>query len=285
MPSFYIQVGTVTVSVIFPDALLPSIESSVFSAILTSHRVSESVHYRITEQDGRWLLFRNNRLTHRNRQPIRIVYALEWQIVNDFVKKNKTVLKLHAATLARDSIGFIFCGAPSAGKTSLAITLMQSGWQCLSDEFALLDSDGQIVPFPRNLIIKPHLQDKVKIPANSPVFRVDADSQGKNNAYYVSPLLWGTVLKTGTVPVRSLIFLEKADKMGFDLRPIARYAAFRLLMQNMFNPQILKPDRLDNLLGLINSRPVYNLKMSNPLDLPLPTRQMLIDQLIRIKND
>ncbi|MFH1212561.1 MAG: hypothetical protein V1681_00590 [Candidatus Neomarinimicrobiota bacterium] len=285
MSSYYIQVGTVAVSVIFPDALLPLIESSVFSAIRTNQWVSESIHYRITEQDGRWLLFRNSRLTHRNQQPIRIVYALEWQIVNDFVKKNKTVLKLHAAALAQESMGYIFCGAPSAGKTSLAITLMQSGWQFLSDEFALLDSAGQIIPFPRNLIIKPHLQDKVRIPTNSPVFRVDADIHGKNNAYYLSPQLWGTVLKTGTVPLRSFIFLEKSDNVGFDLRPIARYAAFRLLMQNLFNPQILKSDRLDNLLKLVNSRPVYSLKISSPLELSLPTRQMLIDQLVRIKND
>lgn len=282
MPLFNIQVGLAGVSLECSESMFTMIGSSVFSAIIKPASAQAKIHYRLQTQNDRTYLFRNQHLTHRNRQLSRIIYALEWQIVNDLIQQNSSTFKLHAAALALNDSGLIFCGAPSTGKTSLSILLMQNGWQFLSDEFALLSTDGQVIPFPRNLIIKPHLRHKVVIPTDLTVFRVDGDQGEKKDAYYLSPQIFGTVLPISSVPIGSFIFLENNDQTGFDLQPIAHSEAFRLLMQHLFNPRILKQKGLDFLLDLLNICPVYRLKISSPLDLASADRQALIKQLIGI---
>jgi|GEM_PF-589615 len=284
MPLFKIQVDSAEVSLECSQSFSAGIRSAVFSAIIKSTPQSTKIHYRILTHNDRLYLYRNNRLTHRNRQSNRIIYALEWQIVNDLVIKNPTALKFHAAALAWHNSGLIFCGAPSSGKTSLSILLMQNGWQFLSDEFAFLNPNQRLIPFPRNLIIKPHLQGNIPIPADSLIFRVDDDHGAKQEAYYLSPKLFGTVSPKKLIIPTSFIFLENHERGGFRFEPLAHYAAFRLLMQHLFNPQLLKRERLDPLLNLLNAIPVYSLKIASPLNLPPAEQQTLVKQLIQIIN-
>jgi len=282
MPIYKIQVGAGAVSLECNHPVAAGVEASVFSALLNPTAVPAKIHYRILMQNDRLTLFRKNRLTHRNRQFARIIYALEWQIVNDLIEQNKTALKLHSAALTYRNNGFIFCGAPSTGKTSLAILLIQNGWQLLSDEFALLNADRQIIPFPRNLIIKPHLHDKVTIPAGLPVFRLYGDSGEKIETHYLSPLLFGSVKADASAPLKGIVFLEKKEQTGFDLQPIARYAGFRLLIQHLFNRNQIGQQWIDFLVDWLNSCPLYCLKISSPLELSPAEQQALVEQLIRI---
>jgi len=282
MPIYKIQVGAAEVSLECNHPVAAGVEASVFSALLNPASVPAKIHYRILMQNGRLILFRQKRPTHRNRQSVRIIYALEWQVVNDLIEQNKTMLKLHGAALSYQNNGFIFCGAPSTGKTSLAILSMQKGWQLLSDEFALLNTNRQIIPFPRNLIIKPHLRDRVTIPNGLPVFRLYDDSGDKIETHYLSPLLFGRVNTGSPVPLKGIIFLEKNEQPGFDLQPMARYAGFRLLIQHLFNRNKIGQKWIDYLVDLLNSCPVYSLKISSPLELPATEQQALMEQLTRI---
>ena len=51
---------------------------------------------------------------------------------------------LHGALLANDSGAIFLCGSPGAGKTTLALALMQCGFQSYADDIALLHADGTI---------------------------------------------------------------------------------------------------------------------------------------------
>jgi len=283
MPIYNIQVGTAKVSIEVYHSLASAVERSVFSTLLKTADTPLQIHYRILNQASRLLLYRNKRLTHRNVSLSKIIYALEWQIVNDLIEQNKTTLKIHSAALARRDSGFIFCGAPSTGKTSLAILLMQNGWQFLSDEFALLNSSGEIIPFPRNLIIKPHLRERVRFPADSMTFRINDDAGEKIDAYYLSPLLFGSQIADTPIPLQRIIFLENNTSSGFNLMPIQRYVAFRLLMQNLFSGNRIGQPWIDRLVKLVNTYPVYQLKIFNPLELSEPDRHALIARLTGIK--
>ncbi|MFA7710547.1 MAG: hypothetical protein WCY30_05540 [Candidatus Neomarinimicrobiota bacterium] len=282
MPLFKIQIGLAEVSLECSQSLSAKIRNSVFSAIIKSTAKQTRIHYNIQAQNERFELFRNNRLTHRNRHLNRIIYALEWQIVNDLINQNPTALKLHAAALTWQKSGLIFCGAPSTGKTSLSILLMQNGWQLCSDEFAFLNPNGKIIPFPRNLIIKPHLREHVFIPPDSPVFPTDNDHNQKKEAYYLSPRLFGSISRIRAIHPVSFIFLEKDERRGFNLKPIARYAAFRLFMQHLFNPHLLQKERLDRLINLLNICPVYSLRISSPLEMPATDQKKLLEKLTQV---
>ncbi|HPC36492.1 MAG TPA: hypothetical protein P5268_06900 [Candidatus Marinimicrobia bacterium] len=282
MPLFKIQIGSGEVSIECGNDIVNDIISSVFSIIIRPTQFPAKIHYRIMFENDRFFLFRNNRLTHRNRQLTRIIYALEWQIVQDLLTKNKSTLKFHSAALKQNDAGFIFCGAASSGKTSLAILLIHYNWELLSDEFAIVDLNQQIIPFPRNLIIKPHLCNKIKIPLDSPIFNLDDESNGKIDARYISPSLFGSVY-LNPVPLKGLVFLEKSDHNGFNLQPLEHHQAFKLLTQYLLDRNFNVGKWLNFLVSLLDTSAVYRLKISSPMDLSPTESRALIEQLNQIK--
>ena len=59
---------------------------------------------------------------------------------------------LHASGIAINNKGFVFAGAPGAGKTAIILNLMDSSI-FLNDEIALLSSDGAIYSFPSPICV------------------------------------------------------------------------------------------------------------------------------------
>ena len=55
-------------------------------------------------------------------------------------------LVLNATTLVRDGKAVMLLGSPVSGKTTLAWCLLQQGWQLLSSELSLVDSQGLVWP-------------------------------------------------------------------------------------------------------------------------------------------
>jgi len=62
---------------------------------------------------------------------------------------------LHASGIVINNKGFVFAGAPGAGKTAIILNLMDSSI-FLNDEFALLSSDGAIYSFPSPICVYNH---------------------------------------------------------------------------------------------------------------------------------
>jgi len=58
---------------------------------------------------------------------------------------------IHAASLAINDSATIFAGDSGAGKSTICTKGVLSGCTYLSDEFALINPDGKILPFPRPL--------------------------------------------------------------------------------------------------------------------------------------
>jgi len=76
---------------------------------------------------------------------------------------------LHASAVAINNRGFVFAGAPGAGKTAIILNLMGSS-VFLNDEHALLSSDGAIYGVPSPICIFDHnlksapLREKMTVP-------------------------------------------------------------------------------------------------------------------------
>ena len=63
-------------------------------------------------------------------------------------------MRLHAACLAIGGGGLVIPGDSYSGKTTIASALLRCGASYLSDEFAVLDSDGQVHPHNTELSIR-----------------------------------------------------------------------------------------------------------------------------------
>lgn len=56
---------------------------------------------------------------------------------------------IHACVVAHQGVGLLLPGPSMAGKTTMALALVQAGAEYCSDEFALLDDRGSVHPYPR----------------------------------------------------------------------------------------------------------------------------------------
>jgi hypothetical protein len=61
---------------------------------------------------------------------------------------------VHAGVVAHRGRGLILPGVSFAGKTELVAALLRAGASYYSDEFAVLDADGRVHPYPRRLSVR-----------------------------------------------------------------------------------------------------------------------------------
>ena len=270
-----------TISLECPENLSVLISSTVFSELITTQPFHSAIKYRVTEIDKKYYLFRNKRLTHRNKKIEKIIYALEWQIVSDLIRQNKSILKFHAASLSVNGNGYLFIGDSGTGKTSLSISLLQNGWNFLSDEFGLLDPASlQLLPFPRNLIIKPHHHKYLNsIPANIQ-FKLKDDEGNHFPAIYMAPAIFGKS-DYSILPKIHKIFLLENQTNGFDIQSVSQSDAFNQLLTLLFNSHNFRKTLVIIFTKLLRNISIYRLKMQNPLEFNSATQKMFINQIVK----
>lgn len=81
-------------------------------------------------------------------------------------ERHQDVLFVHAGAVAWNNIGIIAPGRAHAGKTSLVAALLRAGASYLSDEFAPIDRDGNVHPYPRHLSIRQVDGSTTRVPAS-----------------------------------------------------------------------------------------------------------------------
>ncbi|ASP68149.1 serine kinase [Sinorhizobium meliloti] len=77
------------------------------------------------------------------------VPAVKALLTEDVLASLGTKVALHAALLVKNGKGLLICGAPGAGKSTLALALLEAGFACGGDDIALMRPDGLLrgVPF------------------------------------------------------------------------------------------------------------------------------------------
>ncbi len=115
---------------------------------------------------------------------------------------------MHAGVVALGGRAIILPGASHTGKSTLVSALVREGAEYGSDEFAVIDSQGRVRPWPRWLgMRRPGQPDE----------RVD-------------PMRLGARIMANDVPVRAIVFTSFQAAADVDLRPVAAGdAALRML--------------------------------------------------------
>lgn len=83
------------------------------------------------------------------------VGALDAAIRNRIGRLAPGRIFVHAGVVAHDGAAIVLPGRTNTGKTTLVSALVAAGAQYCSDEFAVLDADGLVHPYPRPLGIRP----------------------------------------------------------------------------------------------------------------------------------
>jgi len=269
-----------TVGLNYPACLGKKIKTSVFSSLLTNHThpIDTDIEYTINLSDSKYYLYRNGRKTHQNRDSHKIIYALEWQIVNDFLHAYKNQIKFHAASLVFHNEGVLFIGNSGTGKTSLSIMLMKNHWQLLSDEFGILNMKNlSVYPFPRNIIIKPHhpIEQSYKNKYVNTIYRTDTK---KIEIHYFPPSVFG---KTTKKPVRltRIYYLKNTNSVDFRIEILKQYQALPQLLNHLNNPKIIKKSFLEFVTTIFKTIQHFELYLPDPFKMTRRQQEKLARQL------
>jgi hypothetical protein len=147
-------------------------------------------------------------------------------------------LFVHAGVVAVNGSALLIPGSSHSGKSTLVAALLRMGAAYLSDEYAVIDERGTILPFPTALSIR----------------------DGAGVARRVDPEALGASVITGPTPPRLVVATRFRPGARWDPRPVSRGEAMLHLLRNTIaaRSQSVKAmrrirlacERADGLVGL-----------------------------------
>ena len=168
---------------------------------------------------------------------------------------------LHAAALIKNNTGYLFLGDPNTGKSSAAFSLVNQGWQFISDDAVLLRSQAKFVEvfaFRKKFYLDKHLANKY--PKISRYFEEPTNKEDTKR-FLDMELLYPRQFCKNCIP-KLLVFTRIVNKSTSKLIPLDQSTAFvKLLKQSVsifFNHQYVNAHTV-TLKRLINQTTSYEL--------------------------
>jgi hypothetical protein len=159
--------------------------------------------------------------------------TLKAQITEQVVLKSSPDIALHAACLLSGGKGLLVSGHPGAGKTTLAIHLMEAGFGYAADDIVLIAPDGRAT----GVLFAPTLKQGAwamikKLRPDLGKSAVHSRPDGKRVRYLNVP----RTAPNGSVPVGWIVFLKRAPNIPTKLVPLGQLETIRRLIDGSYSP-------------------------------------------------
>jgi len=159
------------------------------------------------------------------------LFALIQQIVDDaFLGRLGPRVAVHAGVVVASGAAIILSGPSGCGKTSLVRELLRQGAEYASDEFAVIDPQGRIHPYPRPLMIRGESGEQRPVLAGE---------------------IPAAIRREPAIPAL-ILFLEHVTGSRLELRPLSQSGALLRLLQNTPHSMADKPEMLAPLTAAVS---------------------------------
>ncbi len=139
------------------------------------------------------------------------------------VHRMKSFRAVHAGAVFIDEKALLFPGSTHAGKSSLVAELLRRGASCFSDEYALIDNEGQVHSYPRPLLLR----------------------NGRPQQSLVLPEDLNASYAVRTAPVGWILALDYVPGGEWDVQEMAQGEAVMLLLRNTPHEMAESPEMVE----------------------------------------
>jgi hypothetical protein len=162
-----------------------------------------------------------------------LVPTLKAQITEQVMLKSFPDIALHAACLLSGGKGLLVSGRPGAGKTTLAVHLMEAGFEYAADDVVLIAPDGRAT----GVLFAPALKSGAwamieKFRPDLGKSAVHSRPDGKRVRYLHAP----RTVRNGSVPIAWIVFIKRASNVPAKLAPLGQLETISRLIDGSYSP-------------------------------------------------
>ena len=164
-----------------------------------------------------------------------IIEALQTAVDEKAVRTLPHMVPVHAGVIVWNGAAALLPGGSGSGKTTLVAELLQKGAVYCSDEYALVDAEGRVHPYPRALLLR-------------------------SDGGWRTPTLPSTLKAAtagGPAPVRLIVAVERVEGAQWNVRRISQSEALVLLLRNTPREMADSPEMLAPLRAAVSSAVCY----------------------------
>jgi hypothetical protein len=162
-----------------------------------------------------------------------LVPTLKAQITEQVVLKSFPDVALHAACLLSGGKALLVSGRPGAGKTTLAVHLMEAGFEYAADDIVLIAPDGRATGILFAPALKPGAWAMIeKFRPDLGKSAVHNRPDGKRVRYLSVP----RAARNGSVPVGWIVFIKRAANIPAKFAPLGQLETMSRLIDGSYSP-------------------------------------------------
>ena len=162
-----------------------------------------------------------------------LVPALKAQITELIMLKASPDVAFHAACLLSGGKGLLLSGRPGAGKTTLAVHLMEAGFEYAADDIVLIAHDGRATGVPFAPALKSGAWPMIeKLCPDLGKSTVHSRPDGRRVRYLNIP----RGIRNGSVPVGWIVFIKRASNVTVKLAPLGQLETISRLIDGSYSP-------------------------------------------------
>jgi hypothetical protein len=256
-----IAIAGLRARIIYPAHLEPD-TASVFRH-LEIPAVDADLCFEVVAQAGSLDIFENGNWTMASRAE-ELPVTLKGLLLQRLLERADYCVALHAAMVLTDDGAILLLGPPGRGKTTLALSLVHSGYRFGGDDVTLIRTDSRCAPIPFASAVKSGARRLLAgrypgLGALPEFIRPDG-----RRVRYLPPT---TEVDPAGVPIHAVLVLDRSRSGGAGVTPLDPAAALASLINGAYAPEErLSEEAFHVLVGLIEARPIYRLSYSRAED-------------------